>query len=109
MLFRSKQFARWTYLERYGNLHGTEIDVKGFGNDYLDNRKAFENWLKTTTCDTLVFIDIPQNSCFYVMDAHTDYNLVASLLQEQTVFHFNRKIELSQFGCAVYLWTREKS
>ena len=104
-----KQFARWTYLERYGNLHGTEIDVKGFGNDYLDNRKAFENWLKTTTCDTLVLIDIPQNSCFYVMDAHTDYNLVESLLQEQMVFHFYRKIELSQFGCAIYLWTREKS
>lgn len=104
-----KQLARWTYLERYNNLRGIETDVKDFGNDYMDNRQAFDKWLKTTSCDTVVFIDIPQNSRFYVADAHIDYNLFPTLLAEQTIFHFTRKIALPQHGCAIYLWTRADS
>jgi hypothetical protein len=103
-----KQLAHWTYLERYHNLHGIDIDMKGFSNDYLDNRKAFDGWLKTTKCDTLVFVDIPLNSSFYVEDAHTDFNQVASLLTEQSVFAMERKIDLPQYGCAIYLWKRVK-
>ena len=104
-----KQLARWTYLERYRNLHGIEIDMKDYNRNYLDNRQAFDNWLKNTRCDTLVFIDIPPGSAFYVQDAHTDYNQVASLLAEQSTFALARKIDLPGYGCAVYLWKRAKS
>jgi hypothetical protein len=101
-----KQIAEWTYLERYGNQRGIEIDIKGYGANYLDNREAFDTWLQTTTCDTLVYIDIPPNSPFSFDFEHLDYSLVGTLLAEQKVFTMVRKIDLSHCGCTVYLWKR---
>jgi hypothetical protein len=101
-----KQLAQWTYLERYHNLHGVEVDIRGFGDDYVDNSQAFDRWLKTTKCDTLVFIDVPERSTFHVQDAHHPYEQVKGFLEGQSVFSVSRQVALAPYDCTITIWTR---
>jgi hypothetical protein len=102
-----KQLFQWTYLERYGNLHGVEVDIKGYGDDYVENSQAFSRWLQTTRCDTLVYIDVPERSTFFVQDAHHPYQHVEGFLGTQSVFSLSRQLVLTPYDCTVSIWTRK--
>jgi hypothetical protein len=102
-----KQLAQWTYLERYRNLHGVEVDIRGFGEDYVENSQAFERWLETTHCDTLVYIDVPERSTFYVRDGHYPYEQVMGFLEAQSIFSLSRKVVLAPFESTVSIWSRK--
>jgi hypothetical protein len=102
-----KHLARWTYLERYPGSRRVEVDLKGFGHDYAKNRQVFHKWLKTTRCDTLVFIHLPPGSSFYVDDNDFPYEQVHDFLDEQSAFRFWREYRLGQYGCSVAVWKRK--
>lgn len=102
-----KQFVHCTFLERYQDFDAIEIDIKGFGQDYDANSQAFDHWLKSTRCDTLVYIDVPENSTFYLKDLHHRYDHVAEFLSGQTSFTLAETIPMPAYGCAVSVWKKK--
>jgi hypothetical protein len=102
-----KWLVTWTFLQRYGQSDRLETDLKGYGFTDEEHRQAFARWLETTPSDTLVFIDVPPGSPFYVPGAVNEmYGPLRELLASQTVFHLTQRRELAPYGCAVAIWYR---
>ncbi|MBM4071496.1 MAG: hypothetical protein FJ271_21555 [Planctomycetes bacterium] len=101
-------FCQWTYIERYGKLHGADVDVKNFGQDPDRNRQLFDQWLARHDYDSIVFIDVPPGSYFFERPSLAAYGQVPGLLREQTQFVQARRWEFAYHGCAVTLWTRTR-
>lgn len=102
-----KFLCQWTYLERHGRRGQLETDVKDYGISPEENRASVRRWLATTHCDSVVFIDVPRDSCFYEHVPICDsYERLRGLLEEQTTFAPVRRWRLPQSGATVTLWTR---
>ena len=72
-----------------------------------DNPEAFRRWLATTHCDTVVFVDVPRDSCFYEYVAACDrYEPLRELLEGQAVFRRAESWRLPRRGCDVTVWKR---
>jgi hypothetical protein len=105
-----KWLTTWTYLERYGQSDWLETDLKGYGFTDEEHRQAFQKWLETTPSDTLVFIDVPPGSYFYVPGAVNEmYGALRDLLATQAVFQLTKRRELPQYGCAITIWSRSRA
>jgi hypothetical protein len=102
-----KHLTRWTYLERYGNRDRLETDIKHFGNSAKENRQCFDTWLKTTSCDKLVFVDIPAGS--YFAEDLPEAPGLRQMIMEQCVFNCVRQQESPQYGCMISIWERARS
>jgi hypothetical protein len=63
-----KFLARWTYMDRYGRGVRPVTDVPNFNSDRAcdNNQTVFEQWLMSSKCDALVFVDFPPDSVWYV-------------------------------------------
>src|SRR5262249_36831228 len=57
-----KFLVLWTDMQRYGRSHTLDTDVKGFDSHKSDNRPCLDAWLARTSCDTIVYVDIPTES-----------------------------------------------
>jgi hypothetical protein len=105
-----KWLVTWTFLQRYGQGDRLETDLKGYGFTDEEHRQAFARWLETTPSDTLVFIDVPLGSTFYVPGAVNEmYGALREMLASQTVFHMTQRRELAHDGCAVTIWSRSST
>lgn len=97
-----KFLSQWTFLEFHGRR--TETEIRDFA---PDNPDAFHRWLSTTTCDTVVFVEVPRTSCFYEYVATCDrYEPLRELLERQTLFQPSQSWRLPQSGCVVTVWKR---
>lgn len=101
-------FCQWTYLEKYGNLHGADVDIKNFGQDADRIRQLFTQWLDKHDYDSIVFIDVPPDSYFYEKPSPAAYGQVPGLLRESNRYVEARRWEFAEYGCAVTLWTRRQ-
>jgi hypothetical protein len=102
-----KPLTQWTFLERYGSLDPVENNWHGFGPSGEGNRRGFADWLRTTTCQTLVFLDRRPGSPLW--EDLTECVLHAQLrdvLQQQDVFTRVKEQDFPQHGCRVTVWCR---
>jgi hypothetical protein len=103
----SKFVAQWTYLDRYHQQDRIETDLKGYGTTPDEHRRCFRNWLKTTACDTLVFIDVPRWTAFYTAENEAEsYKGLGELLPSQSTFRLVHRQDLPRSGCSVTVWSR---
>jgi len=63
-----KFLARWTYMDKFGRGVRPVTEIPGFdGTRYCsENVEAVINWLKTTNCDAIVWIEISPTSLWFV-------------------------------------------
>jgi hypothetical protein len=103
-----KPLAQWTFLERKGDLRLLENNWYGYGPPGDGNRQGFEQWLRETKCDTLIFIDrLPgpgigwENEPYVTLHAE-----LRDVVQTQEVFSLAKQQDFSNHGCRVQVWTR---
>jgi hypothetical protein len=100
--------ADWTFLERYRERSRLENHWFGFGPPGEANRRNFAQWLETTCCDTLVFIDRRPEALqfdFTLPDYQTQEQL-RDVLQTQSIFAPAERWEFPQCGCNVTIWRK---
>jgi hypothetical protein len=102
-----KPLTQWTFLERYGSLDPVENNWHGFGPSGEGNRRGFVQWLQTTKCDTLVFLDRrPGSDLWEDLTECVLHAQLGDLLQAQGVFRPVRQRDFPQHGCRVTVWRR---
>jgi len=103
-----KHLFRWSFLEHYRQRERMEVDMKGFSATGEGNREFLDQWLQTTSCDTIILLDIPPGSYFYELTRYNDAFLkeIRPLLASQTLFHPVRQRYFSRYGCTVTMLTR---
>jgi hypothetical protein len=103
-----KHLVRWSFLERYRQRDRLEVDLKGFSGSAAEDQRCFEQWLASTSCDTVVFIDVPPGSYFYELTCRNE--AFATRLREwlaaQTVFVPAERRSFARYGCTVTIYTR---
>ncbi|MDE2484643.1 MAG: hypothetical protein KGL32_05255 [candidate division NC10 bacterium] len=102
-------FASWSYLQRYPDRRGgLTVGLKKFGESAASNRIAFDEWLKETRSEAIVFIDIPPGSFFYYShwpgeEQHQQYR---ELVQSQSLFCEQERLAFPQYGSTVSILVR---
>ncbi len=100
-----KFLCQWAYLECYGRARPLETDIRGYEAKPEGDADAFTRWLETTSCDTLVFIDVPPGSAFYEhVPICEPYDRLRDLLDGQTRFRIAARYYLPEYGCTVSIW-----
>ncbi len=103
-----KPLAQWTYLERHGRLDGLEDNWYGFGAAGEANRLGFLNWLRTTDCDTLVYVEaLPGRALWEDVPEARLHAELGDLMQGQEVFALVRQQDLPHLACRVQVWKRQ--
>ena len=99
--------AQWTFLEQKGKLDQLNNDWWfGFGAPGAENRQGFLNWLGTTSCDTLVFVDRLPGVDNWEKGPESDLN--ADLRDPdlaQKKFQLVKCRDLPEHGCSVLIFT----
>jgi hypothetical protein len=99
---------RSSFLERYGRRRQLEVEWKGYGASAGENRRRFQEWLATTSCDTLVFIDVPRASYLHEPTGHNPFfaEQLPELLASQTAFTPLTTRYFSLYRCTVSVYRR---
>jgi hypothetical protein len=103
-----KPLTQWTALQRYGRLDRLEEHWYGFAGDGRDNRQGFAHWLRTTDCDTLVFLDQygPAPACWQDLPECVAAAQVRDLLPAQREFRLVKDRAFPEQGCRAQVWKR---
>jgi hypothetical protein len=103
-----KPLAQWAYLERHGRLDGLEENWYGFGAASEANRLGFLHWLRTTNCDTLVYVEALPGLALWedVPEARLHAEL-SDLVRSQQVFALAKEQGLPHLACRVQVWKRK--
>jgi hypothetical protein len=103
-----KPLTQWTVLQRYGRLDRLEEHWYGFAGDGRDNRAGLAHWLRTTDCDTLVFLDQFGTAAAWWQDLPecAAAAQVRDLLPAQQVFRLVKERSFPEHGCQVQVWKR---
>jgi hypothetical protein len=103
-----KPLTQWTALQRYGRLDRLEENWYGFAGAGRDNRQGFAHWLRTTDCDTLIFLDQlgPTAPGWQEMPECATAAQVRDLLPAQQEFRLLTECAFPENGCRVQVWKR---
>lgn len=97
-----------TYLERFDRLDGCEYVLSDLASTPSQLQQQWSVWLQSTQATSLVFVDVPPKSRFY-LDVGYEYQVyrqLTGMLAEQDKFREERRWDLSEYGCTVTLWRR---
>jgi hypothetical protein len=103
-------FFRWTYIERFGSLAGFEQDnwLWYTPTSSADLESRLHDWLSRTEAQTLVLIDVPPESPFYVDNGCHPYDIYGQLddvLGRQRLYRPTGSSTV-HLGVRVTIWTR---
>jgi hypothetical protein len=102
-----RTLTQWAVLERCGRLDPLEEHWWGFADDRPGNRAAFAGWLRTTACDTIVFVDRlpgrPRWESGPELVRHAD---LLELLRRQDAFRLAKQRDFPDHCCRVLVWRR---
>lgn len=102
-----KFLTSWTLLERRGAHLNTVSELRGFGASPEADRRAFDDWLRSTHCDAVVLVDLPPGSTFYEAVPFPDYGLIRDRMLADGRFALALNQKLDQYGCSVTVWRRQ--
>jgi hypothetical protein len=103
-----KPLAQWTFLQEKGALDYLDNNWFGFGAAGAENRQGFLNWLQTTTCDTVVFLDrLPGSRRWEEIAECALHAELRDLLMCQKKFHLVKCRDMPEHGCSVLVFTAE--
>jgi hypothetical protein len=105
-----KHLLRWSYMERGGHRRNLEVEYKDIGPSAEENHREFDEWLRRTDCDTIVFIDVPQGTYFYELTSQPAAvgDQLREMLTSQAVFQLTSSRAFSLYGCAVFVFKRSQ-
>lgn len=97
-----------TFMERYG-CQRLETHWFGFGPLGEANRTNFANWLQTTKCDTVVYIDrLPgsKSRWDFTLPDYLVQQELGDALRTQSLFAESNSWDFPQCGCRVSVWRK---
>jgi hypothetical protein len=97
-------FFEWTFLEARGRHAPYDIEIKGMTGDHVQDRRRFEEWLRKTPCDVLVFVDMPLGP-FRFAEA-IPYEPLREWLPEEDVLRLQSERFFPKHGCRVQVWRK---
>ena len=100
-----KFMANWSFLEHYPDTRRVVTELEGFTEEPGDQRDFLKTWLEKTTCDAVVYIDIPKESCF-CGHPYYDFSPLPELIAGRQDFVLAKHWDFPQYHCAVSFWTR---
>jgi hypothetical protein len=107
-----KFLARWTYQDRYGRPGRMLTEVPGFDATKVtdSNSSAMSSWLATTPIDTIVLVELPATSPWYVpVPGCSGLEQLGPILQSASGWILTYREELSdRGGSTVSVWKRER-
>ncbi|QDU62442.1 hypothetical protein Pan216_33090 [Planctomycetes bacterium Pan216] len=103
-----QSFSEWTFLERFPDKNAPECRVRKFSASYASNLERFQQWLEKTDADSVVLVDIEDDSEFY-FGGFDHYRQLLDLLERQNVFRPVQQKILSEKGCVVTRWVRNEA
>ncbi|HET6883503.1 MAG TPA: hypothetical protein VFI31_25350 [Pirellulales bacterium] len=101
-----KFLTGWTLLERRGRHLEMVNELRDFGASPEASRRSFDGWLKSTSCDAIVLVEIPPGSTFYEVVPYPDYGVIRERLTPDSGFSLALDHQLSPYGCRVTVWRR---
>jgi len=101
-----KFLTGWTLRERRQQHLDVETELKGFGSSPAEDRRCFENWLRTTACDAIVVLDLPPGSTFYEPVDFPDYRQIRQWLAGNAAFALAEHVDLPEYGYSATIWHR---
>jgi hypothetical protein len=102
-----RTLTQWAVLERCGRLDRLEEHWWGFAADRAGNRAAFASWLRTTSCDTLVFVgSLPGQPSWEGGPECQRHAELLELLGLQDAFRLVKERDFPEHGCRVLVWRR---
>jgi hypothetical protein len=101
-----KFLTGWTLMERRQRHVAMETELRGFGASPAEDRRCFENWLRTTSCDAIVVIDLRPDSAFYEPVPFTDYRPIQEWMDSDGRFTRTAHDDLVRPGVTVTVWRR---
>lgn len=105
-----KHMAAWSYLERYRRHDRLESDPSEAKWAKSLTPETFERWLQTSSCDTIVYIDVPPGSYFFEKTgSNPQCARFGEMLRSQSTFQIAQEQEFPHYGCRVTVWKRGPS
>src|SRR5262249_18825238 len=102
-----KFLVLWTDMQRYGRSHTLDTDVKGFDSHKSDNPPWLDAWLARTSCDTIVYVDIPTESPLHFAPPGSEgLKQYGEWLHSQRIFSIAMRRTFANSGCTVTVWKR---
>ncbi len=102
-----RALTQWAVLERCGRLDRLEEHWWGFADDRPGNRAAFTAWLRSTPCDTLVYVDrLPGRPRWEQGPECLLHADLLDLLRRQDAFHLVKERDFPDHCCRVQVWRR---
>lgn len=97
--------CEWTALERFGE-DRLEHRWFGFGPTPEANRQGFEQWLTSSPCDTIVYVDRAGGPTFFELVEMKRHGELRELLLTQKEFHLVHQREFPDHHCKVMVFQR---
>jgi hypothetical protein len=105
-----RTLTQWALRERTGGLDRLEEHWYDFSAETLAGREAFLRWVRTTDCDTLVFLERLAGKLPWVVGPECDRHAgLLGLLKTQEHFRLVRQQDFPQQHCRVLIWRRPGS
>jgi hypothetical protein len=95
----------WTAAEHPGRRRRPETELRGDPTAEAFPT-AFAHWLDTTSCDAIIYIDLPPGSAFYEGVSLAGYEKAPRLLAGQSAFRLVERQTLPECGCRFSVWRR---
>jgi hypothetical protein len=97
-------FYRWTWSERLHQRKDLQADLWQSERPAAENQAAFAAWLQSTTCDTLVHVDLAPGSPYH--GALPSFERLRDLLAAQSRFTCAEQHDVPDLGFRVGIWNR---
>jgi hypothetical protein len=103
-----RTLTQWAVLECLGRLDRLEEHWWDFSAESPSERDFFLQWLRTTDCDTLVFLERLPGKLPWVVGPECDrHSTLLRLLRNQDQFTLVRKHTFEEQHCRVLVWRRQ--
>lgn len=103
-----KFLTNWSFLERYPDTRRVETELEGFSETLSAPKEFLRTWLAQTSCDSVVFLDIPRHSR-WDEGGWQDFNSISEVVAEGNQWKLERRWEFEEHGCNVNLYVRQNS
>lgn len=98
-------FESWTYQQRFPLAPRPEVILKHFGSGREENQRRFDDWIKKTSIDAMVLIDVDEQSPFQFPD-FPQYAQFRELVAGQQAFRLTSQKTFASHGATISIYER---
>jgi hypothetical protein len=102
-----KFLTGWTLRAHRHEHLDLETEIKGFGGSPPEDQRCFEKWLRETTCDAIVLIELSPAWIYFEPVPYPDYRVIQPWVAADGRFTVAGRVDLSPNGWCATIWRRK--